>query len=264
MNELTELVEIIQTLRGPDGCQWDKQQTLDTIKPYLLEETYEVLESIVDRDFENLKEELGDLLCQIVFLSQLAYEENQFFITEVIQGINNKLIHRHPHVFGSLKTNDVNIILKNWEKIKEKESNKKKRQSVMDGVPKTLPSLIRAYKIQEKASRVGFDWKEISGTIKKVEEEIQELKETIDNKKSIAIEKELGDLLFSIVNVARFLSIDPEFALHKAINKFLSRFQFIEKHLKKQRSTFDQSNMKELDLLWEKAKEFETPIQKRS
>ncbi|MDH4128721.1 MAG: nucleoside triphosphate pyrophosphohydrolase, partial [Spirochaetota bacterium] len=254
MNEFEKLIDIIKTLRGPNGCQWDKEQDINSVKSYLLEETYEVLESIINKNFDDLKEELGDLLCQIVFLSQLANEENQFSIQNVISDINDKLINRHPHVFGDLKTKDTKLILKNWEKIKSEESKKKDRKSIMDGVPKTLPSLTKAYKIQEKASRVGFDWNEAMAAIIKVEEEISELKEAIsakeDTNKKQFIEEELGDLLFSIVNVSRLLSIDPEFTLHKSINKFINRFQFMEKEIKQNKLSFCDLTINTMDEFW--------------
>ncbi len=257
MEGFKELVDIISTLRGPDGCQWDKDQTLDSIKPYLLEETYEVLESITNQDFKELKEELGDMLCQVVFIAQLAHEDQHFNMSDVLKEISEKLIRRHPHVFGDLKTKDTKVILKNWEKIKSKE--KVNRESLLDGIPKTLPGLAKAYKVQDKASRVGFDWNNVSGAIDKVEEELGELKDAIQQVKAKnAVEEELGDLLFSVVNAARFLSVEPEFALHKAVDKFSSRFRYMEKHLKTKGLSLEQSSLEEMNRLWDDSKKVQS------
>ncbi|MDH5681935.1 MAG: nucleoside triphosphate pyrophosphohydrolase [Spirochaetota bacterium] len=255
MKQFNELVDVIKKLRAPDGCQWDKEQSLDSIKPYLLEECHEVLESIVDKNYKDLQEELGDLLCQIVFLSQIASEDEQFTIDQVIDGITQKLIRRHPHVFGEVKTNDTQEILKNWEKIKRDE--KKHRESVLDGIPKTLPALTKAFKVQDKASRVGFDWKDVRGPIAKVEEELGEFIEVLklkDDRDQDKLNDEFGDLLFSLVNTARHLSIDPEFALQKSINKFFSRFRYVEKRLSLEEKSPDELSLEELDKLWDEAK----------
>ncbi len=252
MEGFKELVNIISTLRGPEGCQWDKDQTLDSIKPYLLEETYEVLESITNQDFKELKEELGDMLCQVVFIAQLAHEEDHFTMSDVLKGISEKLVRRHPHVFGDLKTTDTKVILKNWELIKSKE--KKDRESLLDGIPKILPGLAKAYKTQDKVSRVGFDWDNVTGAFEKVEEELDELKDAVQIKGNKEIEEELGDLLFSVVNVARFLSVEPEFALHKAIDKFSSRFRYMEKRLKSQGLSIEESSSEEMNHLWDESK----------
>lgn len=256
MEEFSRFKDIIKTLRGPNGCQWDKEQDFDSIKPYLLEETYEVIEAIMDRNYNELKEELGDLLCQVVFLSQLADEENHFELKDVVKGISEKMINRHPHVFGDLDTKDTQQILKNWEKIKSEE--KKERKSKLDGIPKTLPALARAFKTQEKAARVGFDWPDIKGPIEKLEEEVNEFKMACENndKKEI-LEEEMGDILFSMVNITRFLSIDPESALQRSISKFITRFQFIEAELKKDDKKIEESTLEEMDTLWQKAKDKE-------
>ncbi|GMT49312.1 MAG: hypothetical protein IEMM0008_0851 [bacterium] len=257
MEGFKELIDIISTLRGPDGCQWDKDQTLDSVKPYLLEETYEVLESITNQDFEELKEELGDMLCQVVFIAQLADEDQHFTMFDVLKGISEKLIRRHPHVFGDVKTKDTKVILKNWELIKSKE--KKDRESLLDGIPKILPGLAKAYKTQDKASRAGFDWDNVTGAFEKVEEELGELKDAVQQiKENREIEEELGDLLFSVVNVARFLSVEPEFALHKAIDKFSSRFRYMEKRLKSQGLSIEKSSSEEMNRLWDESKKVQS------
>lgn len=253
MEEFSQFKEIIKTLRGPNGCQWDKEQNFDSIKPYLLEETYEVIEAIMDKDYDELKEELGDLLCQVVFLSQLADEENRFNLEDVVKGISDKMVKRHPHVFGDLNIQDTDVILKNWEKIKSEE--KKERKSKLDGIPKTLPALARAYKTQEKAARVGFDWPDIEGPIEKLEEEVNEFKEAYHNKMNKnELTDEMGDILFSIVNISRFLSIDPESALQGTISKFISRFQYIENELKKNKNNFEDTSIEEMEALWQEAK----------
>ncbi len=257
MIEFDKLVEIIKTLRGPNGCQWDKEQDFDTIKTYLLEETYEVIDSIIHKNFKELKEELGDVMCQVVFLSELASEDNVFSINQVLDGINNKLITRHPHVFGDLKTTDTKTILKNWEALKKQE--KKDRKSVLDGIPKILPALAKAVKVQEKVSRVGFDWDDAQSSFEKVLEEINELKEVLHKNKQ-DVEEELGDLLFSLVNVSRLMKIDPEFALQKSIDKFTTRFQKMEQMISSQGESIDHCSLEKLNSYWELVKTQEANI----
>jgi MazG family protein len=223
VNELYRLVDVMKRLRSPGGCPWDREQTHESLKPYLLEEAYEVLSAIDMHDDEELKEELGDLLLQIVFHAQLADEENRFSIDDVAESIVKKLIRRHPHVFSEVKVNGSEEVLQNWEKIKKDEGKK----SALDGVPPTLPALLKARRVQEKAKRVGFDWDNAEGAFEKVVEEVNELKKAIVEGKKGSVEEELGDLLFSIVNVSRFLDVDAEDALRKTIHKFMVRFQYI-------------------------------------
>ena len=247
MSNFEKLQEIVKKLRAPDGCDWDKEQTHESLTPYLLEEVYEVIEAIENRDFNLLKEELGDLLLHIIFQADLAEENNKFNIQDSLDSINNKLISRHPHIFKS--KNDQSWGKGNWELQKQKE---KKRDSILDGVPASVPALLKARRIQEKASGVGFDWNNVDRVIEKVDEEITELKEAIIN--NDGIEEELGDILFTIVNVSRHLNINPEQALKKSINKFIGRFKLIEKDLKLKKINMKDLSLEELDIIWEKNK----------
>ena len=246
-NDLNKLINIVKKLRAPNGCDWDREQTHKSLIPYLLEETYEVIEAINNNDYEALKEELGDLLLHIVFQAELASEKKMFKIDNSINNINNKLINRHPHIFDG---NNVDSYTKgNWELSKQKEKN---RKSVLDGVPKYLPSLIKSRRIQEKASSVGFDWEDLNQVMDKVDEELSELKEAIRINKGK--EEELGDLLFTIVNLSRHLNIDPENSLNKAIDKFSNRFHKIEIKLKKENIKIKDLTLEELDIIWNKIK----------
>lgn len=242
------LIEIMEILRGPGGCPWDQEQTIDTLKPYLIEETYEVLEAMSEEDYK-LKEELGDLLLQIVFQSQIKKEINSFDIYDVIESINEKLIRRHPHVFENVKVKDSEEVLINWDKIKKEEKSHKNRKSVLDGIPKNLPLILKAYKIQNKAAKVGFDWENLEGAIGKMDEEIKELKVEHKNQDKEKFEDELGDVMFSLINVARLAKIDPEEALRKTIKKFTKRFRYIENH-----TDVKKSNLESMEKLWEEAK----------
>ena len=244
------------TLRGPNGCPWDKEQTYKDINPYLLEETHEVLEAVDRGDFTDLKEELGDLLVQILFLSQLAKEEDRFDVGDVIDKVAEKLIRRHPHVFGTEKADTSREVLVNWEKIKQEENEKKekKRDSILAGIPKSVPALLQAFRIGEKTHRVGFDWPELEGILKKIEEEIGELKEAITSQNEAAIEHEYGDLLFTLANVGRFLKSDPETALRKASDRFTARFKSIEKKAREQNKKLQSLSAEEWDQMWEEAK----------
>ena len=246
-NDLNKLINIVKKLRAPNGCDWDREQTHKSLIPYLLEETYEVIEAINNNDYESLKEELGDLLLHIVFQAELASEKKKFEIKNSINSVNNKLINRHPHIFDG---NNVDSYTKgNWELSKQKEKN---RESVLDGVPKYLPSLLKSRRIQEKASSVGFDWEDLNQVVDKVDEELSELKEAIRINKGK--EEELGDLLFAIVNLSRHLNIDPENSLNKAIDKFSNRFSKIEIKLKKENIKIKDLTLEELDIIWNKIK----------
>ena len=220
---------------------------------YLIEETYEVVESIEQKDDENLKEELGDLLIQIIFHSLLAQERNKFCMEDVMNSISEKLIRRHPHVFSETVVSGEEEVLHNWEKIKISEG----RKSVLQGVPKSLPALLKASRIQAKASRVGFDWKIYEDVMKKVEEELEELKEASKSNDNDKIEEELGDLLFSIVNISRFLKVNPEDALRRTINKFTKRFTLIEQEITRQGKKLQDATLEEMDKIWEKSKDLE-------
>ena len=246
-NNLDKLIGIVKKLRSPDGCDWDREQTHQSLVPYLLEETYEVIESIEQKNFEALKEELGDLLLHVIFQIDISEENKEFKINDVIDGICQKLIRRHPHIFYD--KNDSRYKKGDWELSKQKEKN---RNSVLDGVPIALPGLIRASRIQEKAAAVGFDWEKKEQVLLKVDEEIGELKDAIINNQGI--EDELGDVLFTIVNLSRHLNYDSESSLKKSIDKFSNRFKSIETDLKEQGINMKDLSLDELDEIWDKNK----------
>ncbi len=246
--KFTELVNIMRRLRRE--CPWDKEQTHASIKAATLEEAYEVIEAIDNKDFSELKSELGDLLLHIVFHSAIAEESGKFTIDDVIEGITQKLIRRHPHIFGDVVAETGKEIEKNWETIKLQEG----RNSVLEGIPNVLPELHKAYRMQEKASKIGFDWKNKDDVWKKVEEEITELREAESANSKDKIEEEIGDLFFTLVNYCRFLSVNPENALRKTNKKFKKRFQYIEQKLKEEGKKITDSNLEEMDKHWEDSK----------
>ncbi len=251
----TELVEIMTRLRGDNGCPWDREQTPESIKPYLIEETYEVLEAIDEQDPVKLKEELGDLMLQVVFHAEMADEVGAFTITDVLAAINEKLRRRHPHVFADVKAETAQEVLFNWEQIKQGERQRAKGQaSLLDGVPRELPALLRAHRLQEKASRVGFDWKEAQEVFRKVEEEIEELRAAMECQASDRMEAEMGDLLFALVNLSRFIAVNPEEALRKTIARFISRFRYIEEELARRGRSLREASLQEMNTLWAEAK----------
>lgn len=255
---LDPLVEVLEKLLSPQGCPWDRQQTHFTLKECLLEETYEVIEAIDNEDMSELCEELGDVLLQVVFHSALAQERGDFDCNDVVRVVTEKMIRRHPHVFGSISVKDSGEVLKNWEIIKaeEKRENGKKqgedRKSVLSNLNRALPALMLAEEVQKKAKKVGFDWEDAEGAWDKVFEEIDELKEACREK--INMEEELGDLLFAVVNIARFIGVSSEAALIKTVHKFIRRFNYIENSLWEQNIKWEQTNLEMLDILWEKAK----------
>lgn len=248
-----ELVEIMRRLRAPDGCPWDREQTYKSIAPHTLEETHEVLQTIDEGNIDGLCEELGDLLLQILFYSQIATEEKRFSIDEVIDGICKKLIHRHPHVFGDEKVTGASQVLEQWEVLKKKEGKK----TVLGGVPASLPSLLKAYRMGEKTSRMGFDWSDAEGILDKVEEEARELHEARESGNPDAIDHEYGDLLFTLANLGRFLEIDPEGALRRASNRFMGRFGHMEESANKTKRELRSLSPDEWNKLWETAKKEE-------
>ncbi|MFP3902696.1 MAG: nucleoside triphosphate pyrophosphohydrolase [Armatimonadota bacterium] len=253
MNEFDRLVKIMARLRAPDGCPWDAEQDHRSLRPYLLEEAYEVAEAIDDDDPETTCEELGDLLLQIVFHARIAAEEGEYDIEDVARGINEKLIYRHPHVFSDVDVNDSGDVLRNWEQLKKKEKEKT-RNSVLDGVPTAMPALQAATKIQKKASRVGFDWEDKEGPDAKIDEELDELRRAIDSDDRAAMERELGDLLFAICNLARFLNIDAESALRESTERFKRRFQHIEQTVEDEDRSMLDMDIDQLEDLWRQAK----------
>jgi len=248
-----ELVEIMENLLGEKGCPWDKEQDHNSLRQYLIEEAYEVIEAIDTENYDELKEELGDLLLQIVFHSELARKNKKFDIYEVIGGICDKLIERHPHIFGDVKVSGSREVLINWEMLK-KSQKREKGKSILSGVPKELPGLLRAHRIQEKAARVGFDWSNFNDVLNKVEEEIKELREISDTQDIDKIEGEIGDMFFALVNVARFKGVNSEYALRKMIDKFIRRFYYIETKAEKLGKELKDMTLKEMDDIWEESK----------
>ena len=244
----TRFVEITKRLRKE--CPWDREQTHQSIRHSLIEEAYEVVEAIDTDNLDELRKELGDLLLHVVFHSNIAEEQNEFTLENVINGITDKLIFRHPHVFGDTKVKNAEHVKQNWEKLKMQEG----RTSVMDGVPKELPALLRAHRLTDKASKVGFDWEKKEDAWKKVDEEMGELHRAIEAEDRENTEAEFGDLLFALVNYSRFIQVNPENALRQTVAKFISRFQHIERRLKEMGKDIHSSSLEEMDRLWEEAK----------
>ncbi len=251
---MNNLLEIMAKLRSKEGCPWDLKQTHGSLRPYLLEEAYEVLEALECDDMELLVEELGDLLLQIIFHAQIASEEGYFDIQDVIAGISRKLIYRHPHVFGESKETTDAGALQRWEEMKRKEKDVKTHTESMQRIPKPLPALMRSYKIQKKAATIGFDWDCVDGALEKVREELAELLEVYKTDRTDEITEELGDLLFAIVNMARFLKVEPELALNQTNEKFIQRFAFMEEHAKMMDKQLEDMSLEEMDQLWNLAK----------
>ncbi|MCX7680129.1 MAG: nucleoside triphosphate pyrophosphohydrolase [Spirochaetes bacterium] len=249
---LYRLKEIAAMLRGENGCAWDRAQTSKTLKSYLIEEAYELYDAIEANDADGMKEELGDVLYQVYAHCQIAEEEGKFTIDDVAMAIAEKLIRRHPHVFGNEGPKEKEQISIDWEKIKQKE--KGSNQSILDGIASHTPALLKAYRVQQKVSRVGFDWEKVDDVVKKLEEEIGEFKEALASHKRDHLIEEIGDILFCIANISRFLSINPEEALKKTIDKFIARFRFIEKEAAEAGMKLSEMTIDEMDALWEKAK----------
>ncbi|HHW31410.1 MAG TPA: nucleoside triphosphate pyrophosphohydrolase [Clostridiaceae bacterium] len=250
----SDLKEIMALLRSEKGCPWDREQTHESLKKYLIEETYEVLEAIDLNDKKKVCEELGDLLLQIVFHAQIGAEEGTFNMDDVITGICRKMILRHTHVFGHAKADTPEEVIENWESIKKKEKGITNHTGILKDVPANLPALMRSYKVQQKAAQVGFDWDNIEDVFAKVDEEIQELKDVYKSKNVERITDETGDVLFALVNLARFLNVQPELALTKTINKFINRFEYIEKESVRMGKKLEDMNLAEMDKLWNEAK----------
>ncbi len=248
------LVNIMARLRGESGCPWDREQTHESLKPYLIEEAYETLEAIDANDDENFKEELGDLLLQIVFHAQMASEDARFTIDDVTKNICMKLVLRHPHVFGDTKADTAEEVLKNWEHIKKSEKPDEPGRSALDGVPSSMPSLLRAWRVQGKAKSAGFDFENAVEAFGKVDEELGEALHCMENDNREGFEEEVGDLLFSLVNVCRFMKVNPEEALNKSTNKFVGRFKYIEDKLAEQDKKPGGTAPDVMNTLWEEAK----------
>ncbi|MDI9363303.1 MAG: nucleoside triphosphate pyrophosphohydrolase [Flavobacterium sp.] len=244
-----KLVDIMDNLR--EKCPWDKKQTIETLRPLTLEETYELVDAITNQDFKGIKEELGDVLLHILFYAKICNEQKQFTLQEVIDGISEKLIVRHPHIYGDVTVKNEDDVKRNWEQIKLKTNNKK---SVLSGVPKALPAVVKAMRIQEKAKQVGFEWENKADVFKKVQEEIGELQEAIAENNQAHIEEEFGDVLFSLINYARFLKVDAEGALEKTNKKFIYRFQQIEIIANKRGKALQDMTLGEMDDIWNEVK----------
>jgi tetrapyrrole methylase family protein / MazG family protein len=255
-NRFDRLMEIMRKLRAPGGCPWDAEQSHESLKRYLIEEAYEVIEAIDAKDQSHLKEELGDLLLQPVFHAAIAEEQGDFTMDDVLDAINEKLVRRHPHVFGEMVIESSEAQVENWEKIKKQEKGAE-RKSALSGVPPHLPALMQAQKITEKAARVGFDWEHTDQVFAKVMEELHEFEEAMVAGDEQEMESELGDLLFAIVNLGRFLSIDPEEALRKTIQRFTTRFSHVENGLHARGMAMQNATLEEMDVLWEEAKKLE-------
>jgi len=243
----------MEKLRGDGGCPWDKEQTRESLKPFILEEAYELIEAIESGDPEKMKEELGDLLFQIVFQCQVAKERKEFEISDVIEKITKKMITRHPHVFGEAEYRTSAEVIVQWEEQKKLEG--KRRESILEGVPEALPSLLRAHRLQNRAASVGFDWDKVDDALKKLDEEVKEFKKALETKEKNEIGEELGDILFMLVNVSRFIGVNPEDALRKTIAKFISRFRYIEMKAADNGRKLSDMTLSEMDKLWEEAKE---------
>lgn len=246
------MLKVMDALRSEKGCPWDKEQTRESLKPFIVEEAYELIEAIEEDDPDKIKEELGDLLFQIVFQCQIAKENKEFKISDVIEKICKKMIARHPHVFGKADNKTIDEVSALWEDQKKREG--KLRESILEGVPKTLPSLLRAHRLQDRAARVGFDWEKVEDVLKKLDEELKEFKRALETKRQDEIEDEFGDILFMLVNISRFISVSPEDALRKTISKFISRFRYIEMKAAESGKRLTEMTLDEMDRLWDESK----------
>ena len=258
LNSLSKLIKITETLMGDDGCPWDKVQTRESLKPYLVEETYEVLEALDENDPEKIKDELGDLLYQILFHSKISSLKGEFNFRDVIDNLSEKMVRRHPHVFKGGKLNTPDQVIGQWEEIKKKEkkkeNNKANQKSILDSIPINLPSLIKAQKLQKKAAKEGFDWDQINDVFDKLDEEIKEFKEALLKKTPADIQSEIGDIIFVITNIAKFYKVDAEEALRSTNNKFIKRFQYIEQKIEGKGKTLKDCPLEEMERYWQEAK----------
>ena len=253
--DFQNLLKIIRKLRSPDGCLWDIRQKKEDVGRYLIDEAYEVIDAIDSGSPKEIKEELGDLLFQILFLTRISEEDGEFDISDVIKGISEKMIRRHPHVFGNKKVKDIPEIKSNWENIKKQEKNRKgEDEYLFHQIPKSLPSLLRAQKITKEASKVGFDWESIDGVLEKIEEELMEFRVALKSKEKGELKDEIGDIIFSLVNLSRFVEISADEALRSSIRKFTDRFSYIEGKLKDQGKTLSGATLEEMDNLWNESK----------
>ena len=248
-----DLVSLMTTLRGPNGCPWDRKQSLETLKPFIIEESYEVVDAIDRNDRNALAEELGDFLLQAVFVAEIAREEGSFDVYDAITLLHDKLVRRHPHVFGDVEAKDAEQVLVNWEKLKNEE-RKAENKSVLAGVPQSLPALLKASRLTEKAARVGFDWRRTEDVFEKLDEEMAEVREAVGSGDTSRVHDEIGDLLFTIANIARKLEINPEEALQSTNRKFMRRFEIMEQTVRESGRNLDQLTLEQMDALWDDAK----------
>ncbi|MFC1497818.1 nucleoside triphosphate pyrophosphohydrolase [Verrucomicrobiota bacterium] len=255
-NGTERLLWVVDRLRDKGGCPWDREQTLESLKQYLIEESYEVIDAIDSGDVDKHKEELGDVLLQVALQSRIRKEKKEFTFNDVAEKLADKLIRRHPHVFGDTKASDSKTVLQNWEKIKANEKNGGK-QSVLEGVPRHLPALQKAQRVQSRASRVGFDWTRVTDVTAKIDEELSEVREAIDNGDIERIKEETGDLLFAVVNLARFQNINAEEVLRNTVNKFIDRFKEVERRIYEEGRSLQDSSLEEMDAHWEAVKKGE-------
>ncbi|MDD2489422.1 MAG: nucleoside triphosphate pyrophosphohydrolase [Bacteroidales bacterium] len=253
LESFDKLLTIMDELR--EKCPWDRKQTFETLRHLTIEETYELADAIIENDDSEIKKEIGDLLLHIVFYAKIGSEKGSFDIKDVVDSLNEKLIRRHPHIYGEVRADNAQQVMENWEQIKLKENNGTK--STLSGVPKTLPALVKAYRIQDKARGVGFDWDNIEQVWEKVEQEIEELKVELKAGNKKKTEQEFGDVLFSLINYSRFIDVNPETALERTNKKFIQRFQYIEQEVKKQKKDMREMTLEELDKIWNEAKKLE-------
>lgn len=249
LKSFERLLDVMDELR--EKCPWDRKQTIESLRPLTIEETYELCDAIIDKDWNGIKEELGDVLLHMVFYSKIGSEKGEFDIEDVLNSVCDKLIHRHPHIYGDIEVADEEEVKRNWEMLKLKEG----KRSILQGVPKSLPALVKATRIQEKVKQVGFEWEKIEQVWEKVVEESAELKDAITNKKQTDIEEEFGDLIFALVNYARFIDVNPENALARTNKKFINRFRYMETTATEQGIDLQTMSLEEMDQLWEKSKQ---------
>ena len=254
---IQDLLDIMARLRAPNGCPWDREQDHKSLKIYLIEEAYEVLEAIDEENPKKLCDELGDLLLQVIFHAQIAKENGQFDFGDVAHGVSAKMINRHRHVFGEEEAETADDVMSIWEKVKKEEKGLDTQTQVLKEVPGNLPALMRSFKVQQKAAQVGFDWDDVDDAMAKVKEEVRELEQAYKNGAADDIEEELGDLLFAVVNVSRFLKVQPELALAATVNKFIRRFEYVEATAAKQGRQLKDMTLKDMDALWDEAKDIE-------
>jgi len=257
MKKFLRLIEIVRTLRGPEGCPWDMEQNLYSIKNHFLEEAFELVDALDNEDVPNIREELGDIIFHVVFHAVMAEQEGKFDLESVLDEINEKLVRRHPHVFGNMESIDTEEVIVNWEKIKDEEKKAKRTKSILDDIPVSFPAIQMSLKMQERVRKVGFDWPDMSECMDKVNEEIDEFKNAVETNDTHEIEHELGDVFFALINLSRFLKVNPDEALRKANKRFHKRFTYIEQRLSERGLPSEDATLSEMEELWQEAKKME-------